>query len=81
VATTAPTSTSTTSTSEPLGTGGTGGEHATARAHPTAQAGSASHHHAGGSGDAFLPAVLVAAAVAALGGVAVFRWRRRPAEE
>jgi hypothetical protein len=29
----------------------------------------------------FLPVILIAVVVAALGGFAVFRWRRRPAEE
>jgi hypothetical protein len=63
-----------------VGRSGPGG-HPTAAKHGTAFASSASHHDAGGSGSALLPVVLVAAVVAALGGVAFFRWRRRPAEE
>jgi hypothetical protein len=39
-----------------------------------------SHSGRGGSSDV-LPVILIAAVVAALGGLALFRWRRRPAEE
>jgi hypothetical protein len=38
-------------------------------------------HRSGGSPSNLLPVVLIAAVVAALGGLAVYRWRRRPAEE
>jgi hypothetical protein len=62
--------------------GGTGpATHTTPGEHPAALASSAPHHTAGGSGSTLLPVVLVAAVVAVLGGVAFFRWRRRPAEE
>jgi LPXTG-motif cell wall-anchored protein len=35
----------------------------------------------GGSSNNLLPVVLIAVVVAALGAFALFRWRRRPAEE
>jgi hypothetical protein len=90
VAPKAPAPSTTTTSSGSATPGGTGaGEHSTSGAdphstsgtHPTALAGSVSHHDAAGGGDTFLPVVLVAAVVAALGGVAFFRWRRRPADE
>lgn len=62
--------------------GGTGsGDHSTSGKHPAALASSTAHHDAGGSSSPLLPVVLVAAAVAVLGGIAFFRWRRKPAEE
>ncbi len=79
---TLPPSTTTTSTSDSGTPGGAGGGQDTpSGTHPTTSASSASHHDAGGGGNTFLPVVLVAAVVAALGGVAFFRWRRRPADE
>jgi hypothetical protein len=78
------TGTSTTTTSRSgtaAATGGSGGQHATSGTHPASVAAAPSHHDAGGGGTPFLPVILVVAAVAALGGVAFFRWRRRPAEE
>ena len=66
-------------TSESGGTSGTG--HGSSGTHRIAVTRVASSNSAGGSSGNLLPAVLVAAAVAALGGLAFFRWRRRPAEE
>jgi hypothetical protein len=76
------TTTSTTSTTDPGRLGTNGSERSgSSDKHPTALAVSSSHHGGHGSGSRFLPVALVAAVVAALGGAALFRWRRRPADE
>jgi hypothetical protein len=77
----APSTTTTSRTgAAPRGTGG--GTHATSGPHATALAGSPSHRSSlGGGGSSLLPVILVVLLVAGLGGVAFFRWRRRPAEE
>jgi hypothetical protein len=66
------------------GSDGTGGtrKQGSSDGHRSAVASAASHGSSGGgsSGD-FLPVILVAVVVAALGGFALVRWRRRPAEE
>jgi hypothetical protein len=49
--------------------------------HKIALASTAPHRGDGGPSDSALPIVLVGAVVVLLGGVAWFRWRRRPAEE
>jgi hypothetical protein len=46
-----------------------------------AEAGAASHQRSAKSGSTLLPVVLVSVVVAALGVLAIFRWRRRPAGE
>jgi hypothetical protein len=46
-----------------------------------AEASSATHQGSGGSGSPLLPVLAAVAVVAALGGAAIFRWRRRPADE
>jgi hypothetical protein len=77
-----PITTTTTSSAGSQTVGGTGsGGHSASGKHATALASSSSHHNAGGSSSPLVPVVLVAAVVAVLGGVAFFRWRRRPAEE
>jgi hypothetical protein len=83
--TTAAPSTTTTSSTNPGSPGGAGrggsDTHSVSSSHPAAVASSVSHRDSGGGGNTILPVVLVAAAVAVLGGVAFFRWRRRPADE
>ena len=49
--------------------------------HRSIVASAASHNSGGGASSNLLPVILIAAVVAALGGLALFRWRRRPAEE
>jgi hypothetical protein len=49
--------------------------------HRSIVASAASSHSGGGASDNALPVILIAVVVAALGGLALFRWRRRPAEE
>jgi hypothetical protein len=66
-----------TSTSGAEGSAGTGGH----SSRKTALASTAPHHGSAGSGNPALPLVVVAAVVALMGGLAWFRWRRRPAEE
>jgi hypothetical protein len=70
----------TTTTVPPSGpsTGSTGAVRRTAK---TALASSTDHRAPGSSGNPALPIVLLALVVAGLGGVAWFRWRRRPTEE
>ena len=64
------------------GSGGTSGRgHGSSGTHRIAVTRVASSNSGGGSSGNLLPVVLVAAVVAALGGLAFFRWRRRPAEE
>jgi hypothetical protein len=82
----------TTTTSAPHGTTSTlapgvksgtgGGSRGSSGTHRTAVASAAAHDEAGGgSSSNLLPVILIAVVVAALGGLAFFRWRRRPAEE
>jgi hypothetical protein len=74
----------TTTTPAPSTSNGTaGGSHGSSSdAHRIAAANVASHGSTGGgSSNNLLPVVLIAVVVAALGGFALFRWRRRPAEE
>jgi hypothetical protein len=81
--TTAPPGATTTTTT--LGSGGTasGGDSAqgSSSTHRSIVASAASRHSGGGSSGNALPVILIAVVVAALGGLALFRWRRRPAEE
>ncbi len=56
--------------------------HGSSDRRPAEAAAAAAHDvSGGGSSGAALPVVLIAVVVAALGGFALFRWRRRPAEE
>jgi hypothetical protein len=73
----APASTSSTTSTTAVGTG----SHEKSGTSPTklAEADTASHGQSGG--DPVLPIVIVALVIMLLGGVAWFRWRRRPAEE
>jgi hypothetical protein len=57
------------------------GTHGSAGTHRLIVASAASHDSSGGSSSHLLPVILIAVVVAALGGLALFRWRRRPAEE
>jgi hypothetical protein len=58
------------------------GSHGSSDAHRSAVAGAPSRGSSGGgSSSNLLPVILLAVVVAALGGFALFRWRRRPAEE
>jgi hypothetical protein len=62
--------------------GGNGEEsHGSSASHRSVVASAASDKSSGGPWSNVLPVVLVALVVAALGGFALFRWRRRPAEE
>jgi len=80
---TAAVSGATTTTLVSGGSGGTGGgSHGSSDARRSAAASAASHGGTtGGSSNNLLPGVLIAVVVAALGGFALWRWRRRPAEE
>ena len=60
---------------------GGGSAHGSSSTHRSIVASAASHRSGGGASSNVLPVILVAAVVAALGGLALFRWRRRPAEE
>ncbi len=72
----------TTTTSGPAATGPSGGgTRGSAGTHGLIVASAASHNSSGGNSSDVLPVILIAAVVAALGGLALFRWRRRPAEE
>jgi hypothetical protein len=74
----------TTTTLAPGGSGGTNGtgSHGSSDAHRSAVASAPSRGSSGrGPSSNLLPVILVAVVVAALGGFALFRWRRRPAEE
>jgi hypothetical protein len=74
----------TTTTPASAGSGGTDrtGSHGSSDAHRSAVASAPVRSSAGGPPSSnFLPVILIAVVVAALGGFAVFRWRRRPAEE
>jgi hypothetical protein len=75
----APTSTTST-TGDPSGKGA--GSHGSSATHRAAEASAASYRgNGGGSSSNLVPVIVVAVVVAALGGFALFRWRRRPAEE
>jgi hypothetical protein len=65
------------------GSGSAGGSaQGSSSSHRSIVASAASRHSGGGGGSSnLLPVILIAAVVAALGGLALFRWRRRPAEE
>jgi hypothetical protein len=78
--TTAAASGTTTTTLADGGSDGTGGtrNRGSTDGHRSAVASAPSH---GGSSGNLLPVILVAVVVAALGGFALVRWRRRPAEE
>jgi hypothetical protein len=67
-------------TSAPGGSGGSTGQ-GSSGAHRSLVDSAASQKSSGGSSSNVLPVVLIAVIVAALGGFALFRWRRRPAEE
>jgi hypothetical protein len=74
----------TTTTLASSGSGGTDrtGSHGSPDAHRSVVASAPSRGGLGrGPSNNLLPVILVAAVVAALGGFALFRWRRRPAEE
>jgi hypothetical protein len=73
------TTTATTTTGDHDGNGDA--SHGSSSSHRTAVASPASDKSPGGSSSNLVPVVLVAVIVAALGGFALFRWRRRPAEE
>lgn len=82
--TTAVASGKTTTTLADGGSDGTGGtrNQGSSDGHRPAVASAPSHGSSGGgSSGNLLPVVLIAVVVAALGGFALFRWRRRPAEE
>ena len=81
--TTAAASGTTTTTPAAGGSDGTGGtrHQGSSEGHRSAVASAPSHGSSGGgSSSSLLPAILVGVVVA-LGGFALFRWRRRPAEE
>jgi hypothetical protein len=73
----------TSTTVAPTTSSGTaGGSHGSSDAHRIAAASAAAHGStSGGSSNNLVPVVLIAVVVAALGAFALFRWRRRPAEE
>jgi hypothetical protein len=74
----------TTTTLAPRGSGGNDrtGSHGSSDAHRSAVASAPSRGSPGPDPSSkLLPVILVAVVVAALGGFALFRWRRRPAEE
>jgi hypothetical protein len=72
--------TTTSTTGDPSGKGA--GSHGSSATHRAAEASAASYRSKGGdSSSSLVPVILVAVVVAALGGFALFRWRRRPAEE
>lgn len=83
--TTAAPGATTTTTTTTLGSGdiATGGAsaHGSSSTHRSLVASAAVHNSGGGASSNVLPAILIAVVVAALGGLALFRWRRRPAEE
>jgi hypothetical protein len=85
VATTTTTATGkTTTTLASSGSGGTdrNGSHGSSDGHRSAVASAPARGSPGrGPSSNLLPVILVAVVVAALGGFALFRWRRRPAEE
>ena len=74
-------------TTTTLASGGSGGTdrtggHGSSDAHRSAVASAPARGSSGGApSSSLLPVILIAVVVAALGGFAFFRWRRRPAEE
>jgi hypothetical protein len=75
------TSTTTTTTLPSSGAAEAGGSKGAASGTPRhVDASAAPHQKPGGSGNPVLPVVLVGAVVVVLGGLALFRWRRRPAD-
>jgi hypothetical protein len=83
--TTAAPGATTTTTTTTLGSGDTGpagaSAHGSSSTHRSLVASAAARSSGGGGSSNVLPAILIAVVVAALGGLALFRWRRRPAEE
>jgi hypothetical protein len=77
----APGATTTTLGSGDTAVGGSTHGSGSASTKGTAVASAASHNGGGGTSGNYLPAILIAVVVAGLGGLALFRWRRRPAEE
>jgi hypothetical protein len=73
----------TTTTLAPPSRGGAGGSaHGSTGSHHSAVASAVAHQDArGGGSSGLLPVILIAVVVAVLGGIAFFRWRRKPAEE
>ncbi len=85
-ATTTTTAAGATTTTAPASgaSGGTArtGSHGSPDAHRSAVASAATHQSSGGAPSSnLLPVIVIAVVVAALGGFALFRWRRKPAEE
>ena len=78
----APGATTSTTTTSPGDTASGGGSaDGSSSTHRSIVASAASRHSDGGASSNVLPVILIVVAVAALGGLALFRWRRRPAEE
>jgi hypothetical protein len=63
------------------GASGARGGQGSSSTHQSIAASAVSSHSDGGASSNVLPVILIAAVVAALAGLALFRWRRRPAEE
>jgi hypothetical protein len=63
------------------GGGNDGSAQGSSSTHRSIAASAASSDSGGGASSNVLPVILIAAVVAALGGLALLRWRRRPAEE
>ncbi len=61
--------------------GSASGAQGSSSTHRSIAASAASSDSGGGASSNVLPVILIALVVAALGGLAFFRWRRRPAEE
>jgi hypothetical protein len=76
----APPAASVSTSTSTSGTAGTA-SHPTSQTSPTKLAASDNAGHGQSGGDPAQPIVIVALVIMALGGVAWFRWRRRPAEE
>jgi hypothetical protein len=79
--TTTPRSGGTASRGGASGANGANGAQGSSSTHRSIAATAASSDSGGGASSNVLPVILIAAVVAALGGLALFRWRRRPAEE
>ncbi len=79
--TTTPRSGGTASGGGASGANGANGAQGSSSTHRSIAATAASSDSGGGASSNVLPVILIAAVVAALGGLALFRWRRRPAEE
>ncbi len=76
------TTTTTTTTTQPLTSSGDAGTSngGTSGSPRQSDAGAALHKPSGGGGNPVLPVVLVVIVVAGLGGLALIRWRRKPAD-